>query len=86
MEFDPSYAYLHYDLLDKVLLIKIILKVKSPHIKLCEQHLQKGMLVKVKNVSIESKYKKVYEKGDMHVVNYWIPLKLVKLCFFTWIP
>jgi hypothetical protein len=29
---DPSYAYLHCDLLDRAILTKIILKVKSPHI------------------------------------------------------
>ncbi len=30
---DPSYAYLHCDLLDRVVLTIIILKVKSPYIK-----------------------------------------------------
>jgi hypothetical protein len=68
MEFDPSYAYLQYDLLDNVVFITIILSAKSPHIELCEQHLRKGMLVKVNNVGIESKFKKVFEKGDIHVV------------------
>ncbi len=29
---DPSYAYLHCDLLDKAILTIITLKVKSPHI------------------------------------------------------
>jgi hypothetical protein len=34
-----SYAYLHYDLLDKAALTIITLKVKSPHTKMHEQHL-----------------------------------------------
>jgi len=42
---DPCYAYLHSDLLDKVALTIIILKVKSPYIEMCEQHLQKGMFI-----------------------------------------
>jgi hypothetical protein len=33
-----------------------------------EQHLQKGMFVKVENFGITSKSKKGFEKGDMHVV------------------
>ncbi len=33
-----------------------------------EQHLQKNMFVKVENFGIESKLKKGFEKGDMHVV------------------
>jgi hypothetical protein len=36
---DPSYAYLHCDLLDKVALTTITLRVKSPHIEMHEQHL-----------------------------------------------
>ncbi len=36
---DPSYAYLHCDLLDKATLTTITLKVKPPYIKLHEQHL-----------------------------------------------
>jgi hypothetical protein len=36
---DPSYAYLHCDLLDMAILTTITLKVKSPHIEMCEQHL-----------------------------------------------
>jgi hypothetical protein len=64
----PSYAYLHCDLLDKVALITIILKVKLPHINIHEQHLQKGMFVRVENVGIESKSKRGFEKGDMHIV------------------
>jgi hypothetical protein len=65
---DPSYAYLHCDLLDKTILTKITLKVKSLHIEMHEQHLQKGMSTKVENFIIESKLKKGFEKGDMHVV------------------
>jgi hypothetical protein len=33
-----------------------------------EQHLQKGMFVKVENFGIKSKSKEGFEKGDMHVV------------------
>jgi hypothetical protein len=36
---DPCYAYLHCDLLDRVALTIITLKVKLPHIKMHEQHL-----------------------------------------------
>jgi hypothetical protein len=36
---DPSYAYLHCDLLDKATLTTIILRVKSPFIEMHEQHL-----------------------------------------------
>jgi hypothetical protein len=36
---DPSYAYLYCDLLNKIVLTKITLKVKSFHIKMHEQHL-----------------------------------------------
>jgi hypothetical protein len=32
----PSYAYLHFDLLDRPTLITIILRVKSPHIEMHE--------------------------------------------------
>jgi len=65
---EPSYAYLHCDLLHRVALTTIILKVKSPHINMHEQYLQKGMFVKVENFCIESKSKRGFEKGDMHVV------------------
>jgi hypothetical protein len=64
---DPNYAYLHYDLLDKATLTIINLKVKSSHIDMHEQHLPKGMYVKVENFGIESKSKKSFEKRDMHV-------------------
>jgi hypothetical protein len=33
-----------------------------------EQYLQKCMFIKVENFGIESKFKKRFEKGDMHVV------------------
>jgi hypothetical protein len=36
---DPNYAYLHCDLLDKVALTIITLKVKLSYIKMHEQHL-----------------------------------------------
>jgi len=34
---DPSYAYLHCDLLDNATLITITLRVKLPYIKMHEQ-------------------------------------------------
>jgi hypothetical protein len=64
----PSYAYLHYDLLNRVDLTTITLKIKSPHIDMHEQYLQKGMFMRVKIFNIESKSKRGFEKGDMHVV------------------
>ncbi len=36
---DPSYSYLHCDLLDRVALTIITLRVKSPYIEMHEQHL-----------------------------------------------
>jgi hypothetical protein len=42
--------------------------VKSFHIKVHEQHLQRGMFVMVENFGNESKFKKGFEKRDMHVV------------------
>jgi len=65
---DLSYAYLHYDLLDTTTLTTITLRVKSPHIKMHEQHLKKGMFVKVENFGIQSKFKKGFEKDEMHVI------------------
>jgi hypothetical protein len=41
---DPSYAYLHCDLLDKATLTTITFKIKSPHIDMYEQYLQKACL------------------------------------------
>jgi len=46
----------------------ITLKVKSLYIEMHEQHLQKSMFVRVENFGIESKSKRGFEKGDMHVV------------------
>ncbi len=65
---DLGYAYLHCDLLDRVVLTTITLRVKSPYIKMHEQHLQKDMFIRVENFGIESKSKRGFEKGDMHVV------------------
>jgi hypothetical protein len=65
---DPSYGHLHCDLLDRAALTTIILRVKSPYIKMHEQHLQKDMFMRVENFGIESKSKRSFEKGDMHVV------------------
>ncbi len=71
---DPSYAYLHCDLLDKTTLTTITLKVKSLHIEMHEHHLQKNMFVKVEIFNIKLKSKRGFEKGDMHVV---IPIKSI---------
>jgi hypothetical protein len=49
-------------------LTTIILKVKLLHVKMHEQHLQKGMFIKVENFGLELKSKRGFEKGDMHVV------------------
>jgi hypothetical protein len=65
---DSSYAYLHCDLLDKAILTTITLRVKLIHIEMHEQHLQKGMFVRLENFDIKSKSKSGFEKGDMHVV------------------
>jgi diacylglycerol kinase family enzyme len=65
---DPSYAYLQCDLLDRASLTTITLRVKSFYIKMHEQHLQENMFMKVENFGIESKSKRGFEKGDMHVV------------------
>jgi hypothetical protein len=61
-------AYLHCDLLNEATLTTITLRMKSPHVKMHEQHLQKGMFVGMENFGIESKSKKVFEKCDMHFV------------------
>ncbi len=52
---DLGYTYLHCDLLDKVALTTIILKVKSPNIEMHEQHLQKCMFMRVEFFCIGSK-------------------------------
>jgi hypothetical protein len=65
---DPCYAYLDCDLLDNATLTITTLKVKSSHIKINEHHMQKCMFVKVKKIRIESKSKRGFEKGDMHVI------------------
>jgi hypothetical protein len=62
---DPSYTHLHYDLLDKVALTMVTLRVKSPHIQMNEQFLQKGIYLRVENFGI---CKQGFEKGDMHIV------------------
>jgi hypothetical protein len=60
----PGYAYLHCDLLDRATLTIITLRVKSPHIDMHEQYLQKGMFVRVEFLCIESKSIMGFEKGD----------------------
>ncbi len=65
---NPSYAYLHCDSLDMATLTPIILRVKSPHIEMHEQLLQKCMFVRVNFFGIESKSKRGFGKKDIHVV------------------
>ncbi len=65
---DLGYAYLHYNLLDRATLTIITLKVKLPYIEMHEPHLQENMFVKVEIFCVESKSKRGFEKGDMHVV------------------
>jgi hypothetical protein len=55
---DLGYAYLYCDLLNKVVLIIIIFRVKSLHINMHEQYLQKCMFMKVESFCIESKSKR----------------------------
>jgi hypothetical protein len=59
---DSSYAYLHCDLLDRVALTTITLRVTSPHIKMHKQHLQKCMFMKVENFGIDQNPKGVLRK------------------------
>ncbi len=47
------YEYLHYDLLNKAILVIIILKMKLSYIEKNEHHLQKGMFMKVFFFEIE---------------------------------
>jgi len=54
---DPSHAYLHHDLLTT-----ITLNMKSPYIKVYEQHLQNDMFVKVKIFGTKSKSKRSFKK------------------------
>jgi hypothetical protein len=63
----PSYAYLHCDLLNRVIM-RSFLRVKSPHIEMNEQLLKKKMYVKVEFSYIKSKSKWSFEKGDMHII------------------
>ncbi len=65
---DPSYAYLHYDLLDKTTMNTITLRMKLPHIEMNEQHLKKRLFVKVEIFCIKLKSKRGFEKRDMHVM------------------
>jgi hypothetical protein len=86
---DPCYAYLDCDLLDNATLTMITLKVKLTHIKMNEHHMQKCMFVKVKKFRFESKSKRGFEKGDMHLS---ISIYIIEFCpsseallFFDWL-
>jgi hypothetical protein len=60
---NPSYAYLHCDLLDRAALTTINMKVKSPHIEMHAQHLQKGLFMNVENFGMSQSPKGVLKKG-----------------------
>jgi len=62
---DPSYTYLHCDLLDNVALTIVFLRVKLFHIKMMKNICKRACFVKVENFGIESKSKRSFEKGDM---------------------
>jgi hypothetical protein len=62
---DLGYVYLYCELLDRVGLTTITLRVKSPHIQMHEDVLQKGLYVKVENFGIEAKSQRGFEKRDM---------------------
>jgi hypothetical protein len=65
---DAGDVYLHYDLLDRVVLTTIILRVKSPHIEMYEHLSQKGMYVRVNFFGIESRSKQGFENCDIHII------------------
>ncbi len=64
------YAYLQCDLLDRVALTIIIFKVKSLHIDMHEQYLQKYMFMKAKNFDIKLKSKGCsYHRCQCHAIH-----------------
>jgi hypothetical protein len=65
---DLSYTYLHCDLLDRVILTIVTLKVKSPHVNMHEHYVQKEVFLRVENFNIERDFERGFEKGDVHVV------------------
>jgi hypothetical protein len=50
---DPCYSYLHFDLLDRITLTMVTLRVKLLLLELHELFLQNGIYVKVENFGIE---------------------------------
>jgi hypothetical protein len=65
---DLGYAYSHCELLNKATLTTIMLKIKSPHIKMHEHFLQKNMYVRVEKFGIKSKFKSGFNKDDMTII------------------
>ncbi len=65
---DPGYAYLYCELLDRVGVIMITLRVKSPHIQMHENVFQQKLYVKVENFGIEVRSLRGFEKGDMPII------------------
>jgi hypothetical protein len=63
-----GYAYIYCELLDRVGLTMITLRIKSPHIQMHENVLQKWLYVKVKNFGIEVGSHKGFEKGNIPII------------------
>jgi len=64
---DLGYGYLYCKLFDRVGLIIITLLVKSLHIQMHENVLQKGLYVKVENFKIKARSHNGFEKRDMQM-------------------
>jgi hypothetical protein len=65
---DLSYAYVYYEFLDATSLTAITLRVKSLHIHVHEQLLQKRFHVKIENFGIKAKSQRGFEKGEMPIL------------------
>ncbi len=65
---DTSYTYFYCEFLDAIGLTTIALKVKSPHIHVHEQLLQKRFYVKISNIGVEGKSQRGNKKGDMLIL------------------
>jgi len=65
---DPGYAYLYCELLNQVGLTMITLWVKSPHIQMHENVLQKGLYIKVENFGIEVRSQRGFEKREIPII------------------
>ncbi len=59
---DPSYAYLHCDLLDKVALTIVLLRVKLFHIKMMKNICKRACLWRLKTLALNQNLKGVLRK------------------------